>query len=890
MLTGALFAQKLPEVKFEKFTLPNGLQVILYEDHSLPTASINIWYHVGSKNEKVGRTGFAHLFEHMMFQGSEHHPTDFSLENIGGEDNGSTKEDRTNYYTIFPSNYLERAMWLEADRMGYLLPAMTQEKLDIQRDVVKNERRQRMENTPYAKMFDYIAPAVYPQNHPYSWPVIGYMEDLSRASLDDVKDFFKNYYTPNNASLCIAGDFKPEEAKALVEKYFAPIPAGPPVDRPENWIPVVDGVKRIRLEDRVNLPRVAYVWPTPAYYTPGDAELDMLSSVLTSGKTSRLYKTLVYDKQIAQDVSAGQTSKEISSEFTILITAKPGHSLEEIEQATDELLKDILDKGITPEELKVAQTEYEAGVVRSLETTSGFYSVSDQLNEYNTYLGDPNKFQWDLDRHMKLSPADIQRVAKQYLDLNHRAIIEVVPQGELSAVEDKVDRKVEPAGGTDPTFTPPQIQATTLSNGAKLFLVEKHTLPMIQANIVIKSGWAADPADKPLCARLTSELMDEGTKTRNALQISEDALKIGAYVGSGSDFDGCFVGVNVLKKNLDQGLSQMMDILLNPTFPQEELERQKKTLQARLMQEMKEPTSLARKAFAKQLFGDGHPYATTGSGTEASIKAITRTDLENFYKANFIPNNAAVVVVGDMTLAEAKDKFEKALKDWKPGTSNLKDIPDPKPVTSTRIILIDKPGAPQSVVSLGNVGLKRSNPDFAAVSVVNNALGGMFTARLNQNLRESKAYTYGAGSNFGSRRGTGSFGASSMVKTEVTDKAITEFIKELKDITGARPLSATELKESKDNLIKGYPQNFETITTLAKYLNNKFTFELPDDEWITYPTRINAVTSEKAIEVAKKYIHPEALLIVVVGDRAKVEDGLKALNLGPVTVLKPEDL
>jgi zinc protease len=890
LLPGALMAEKLPEIKFEKFTLPNGLQVILHEDHSLPTVAVNIWYHVGSKNEAAGKTGYAHLFEHMMFKGSEHHPDDYSFEAIGGEDNASTSEDRTNYYETVPSNYLELALWMESDRMGYLPAAMTKEKVDIQRDVVKNERRQRMDNQPYAKASEMLSTALYAPGHPYSWPIIGSMEDLSVASVEDIVAFFKMYYAPNNASMCIAGDFNPAEAKALVEKYFSSIPSGPPIDRPAAFVPQLDGLKRLKAQDRVNLPRVYYAWHTPAYYTPGDAEFDMLSSIMTAGKTSRLYKALVYDQQIAQDVAAYQSSNELCSTFRIQVTAKPGHTAEEIEKATDAILKDILEKGVTAEELKVAQTSYEASMIRSLERLGGNGSVSDALNEYNTMLGDPGKHQWDLDRHMVVTPADIQRYAKQYLDLNRRVIAYILPQGDLKASEDKLDRKVQPAAAAEPTFTPPQVQTATLSNGTKLLLVEKHTLPLIQANIVFKSGWASDPVDKPLTARLTAELMDEGTKTRNALQISEDARSIGAMVGSSSSMDGSTVSVNVLKKNLDQGLAQMTDVLLNPTFPKDELDRQKKSYLARLMQEKKEPGALANKAFAKLMYGPGHPYATTGTGTEASINALTREDLEAFYKANFVPNNAAIIVVGDLTLAEATEKFEKALKDWKPGTPTVREIPDPQPLKATKIVIVDKPGAPQSVIFVGNPGIKRSDPDVYGLNVINNTLGGTFGSRLNQNLREQKGYTYGAHSAFVTRRGTGVFVASSMVKTDVTDKAVTEFVKELKDITGTRPLSDKELKESKDNLIKGYPQNFDSYNAIAGYLNGNYLYDLPATEWSDYPAKTTAINAEMAASVAKKHIQPDALLIVIVGDREVIEPALKKLNLGEVSSVNIADL
>ncbi|HEY3296334.1 MAG TPA: pitrilysin family protein [bacterium] len=889
-LAAAAPAAKLPELKFVKDTLSNGLQVIYYEDHTLPTVAINTWYHVGSKNEKPGKTGFAHLFEHLMFEGSEHRAGDFSFEKVGGSDNASTSEDRTNYFEVIPSNYLEYALWMESDRLGFLPPAITQEKLDIQRDVVKNERRQRMDNQPYAKAEELLLTAIYPPSHPYSWPVVGSMEDLSRASLDDVKDFFHTYYTPNNASLIIGGDFDLAATRKLVDKYFGSIPAGPPIDRTTGWIPQIDGVKRVTAEDRVNLPRYHCAWTSPANFKPGDAELDMLSSVLAAGKTSRLYKALVYDKQIAQDVSVYQSSNELNGTFDVEITAKPGHSLEEIEAASDAILKDVIEKGITAEELQNAKNGYETQFIRRLQRIGSYYSITDIANEYNTYLGDPNKFQWDLDRHMNLTPADLQRVARQVLDFNRRVIVNIVPQGDFKAATDELDRSKAPAAAAEPSFAPPPIQTATLSNGLKLYLVEKHTLPLVQANIVIKAGWADDPNGKLTSARLTAELLDDGTTTRNALQISEDAKKIGATMGSSSSMDGSFVSLNVLKKNLDQGLSQMTDVLLHPNFPKEELERQRKTYLARLLQEKKEPMSLASKAYAKLLYGADHPYAQTGSGTEASLNSITREDLVAFYQTNYVPNNAAVVVVGDITMAEAKDKFEKALKDWKPGKANVREIPEPQALTSTKIVLVDKPRAPQSVVIVGNPGIKRSDPDYVACDVVNNALGGTFGSRLNTNLREQKGYTYGVHSQFAARRGTGPFLASAMVKTDVTDKSVTEFIKELRDITVSRPLSDEELTASKDNLIKGYPQDFETFNALAGQLNSIFLYNLPADEWTSYVGKVKTVSSDVASGIAKKHIHPDNLLIVVIGDRQKVETELKNLKLGDVTVLKPEDL
>jgi zinc protease len=881
-------AQMLPPMKYEKYELPNGLDVILHRDTTMPTVAVNIWYHVGSKNEKRGRTGFAHLFEHMMFQGSLHHDTDYfaPLEKIGADLNGSTEVDRTNYWENVPSNYLELALWLESDRMGFLTQAMTQAKLDNQRDVVKNERRQGEDNQPYGKSDELLLGLMYPSDHPYSWPVIGSMEDLSAASLADVSEFFKTYYTPNNASLCIAGDFDPTTVKKLVEKYFGPLPPGPPVDRMTSWIPTLDRVKRSVAQDNVKLPRLYYAWPSPAYYAPGDAEFDLLANALTSGKTSRLYKSLVYDQKIAQDVTAYQSSGELGGTFNVIVTAKEGHTLDEIEKAVDAELQKIITAGITPSELQQAQTAWEARFVRSLQRVGGFGGVADKMNEYNTYFGNPDRFQWDMERYTKATVADVQKFVKQYINLDKRVILHIVPEGDLKVAGTDFDRP-EPKPMPEPSFTPPAIQRAKLSNGLDLLLVEDHKLPLIQANLVLKSGWAADPKDRPGSASLTAEMLDEGTKTRTSLQIADEAKRLGANLGARSTFDGSNVSINVLTKNFDPALALMADVVLNPTFPSEELERQRQIYLGRIQQESKEPFTSAFKMYLRTLFGPDHPYGQpyTGTGTESSIKAITRDDLVNYYKANYFPNNAGIVMVGDISLSDAKAKLESAFKSWQPGTVAAHEVPTPAPLTKTKVCIIDKPGAAQSVVMVGNLGITREAPDYTACDVMNNALGGQFTSRINMNLREDKGYTYGAGSFFRALRGVGPFACYAPVQTQYTKETVVEMLKELRDICSTRPLTDAELADSKNNMIKGFPQGYETMNAIAGQLAEMYQYDLPADEWSTYKTRVNAIDGAAATKAAKDHLHPDALLIVVVGDRAKIEPGLKDLQLGDIVYI-----
>ncbi|HUV30405.1 MAG TPA: pitrilysin family protein [Acidobacteriota bacterium] len=881
-----IHADDLPDLKFEKYELPNGLDVILHEDHTIPVVAVNVWYHVGSKNEMPGRTGFAHLFEHMMFQGSEHFNTNFTdgIIRYGGTRNGSTDEDRTNYWENMPANYLEKTLWLEADRMGYLLPAITQERLDNQRSVVMNEKRQNVDDQPYGMVEEISRAILYPSHHPYSWTVIGKMEDLEAATLEDVQEFFRMYYAPNNASLCIAGDFQPEQVKQWVEKYFAPIPPGPPVNRIEAWIPTLNEEIRTVLTDEVELPRLYMTWHTPAYYSPGDAEFDLLASILAAGKTSRLYKALVYDRQMAQDVTAFQSSLELGSLFYIIVTAKEGHSLQEIEREVDRILSDLLMNGVTTDEFERAQINRESAFVRRLEDLGGFGGRADLLNRYNTYLGDPGHLPWDRNRYTDATIDGMLAYARDYLRPDARLVLYVEPYGQLAETDKGTEMSLEPEPETDPSFTTPQIQQATLTNGLKLYLVENHKLPLIQVNLLIKSGWAADPADRPGTASLTAELLNEGTKSRSTLEISDEARRLGLYFGVASTFDYTSVNLNVLKKNLDPALDLMGDVVLNPTFPEEELQRQKQIYLGRIRQESSQAFTVAYKSFQREIYGENHPYGQpyTGSGTEKSINAISRSDIESFYRVNFLPNNAAAIVVGDITLEQARTGLERVFKKWKRGDLAPGSVPAVAPPDRTRICIVDFPGTSQSTIFLGNLLGSRKDPDYLPATVVNQVLGADPSARLFKNLREDKGYTYGAYSFITARRGQGLLCCYAQVQTDVTGKAIVEFVRELRGIVGERPMSGADLTDSRNKLTKGFPQDFQSLPGVAYELSTMITHDLPMDTWNTYVTRINDVGVDEALATANRWVKPDEILIVVVGDRSAIEDEIRGLNLGEV--------
>ncbi len=888
-LVPAAIADEPLKVENEHYTLPNGLKVVLHEDHSIPMVSVNVWYRVGSKNEEPGRTGFAHLFEHMMFQGSKHYNDDYftPIQTVGGEVNGSTTEDRTNYWENLPSNYLELGLAMESDRMAYLLDAMTQEKLDNQRDVVKNERRQGVENEPYGITEDLFPVLMYPKGHPYSWTVIGSMEDLSAASMDDVKNFFRRYYTPNNASLCVAGDFDPAQAKALIEKYFGSIPPGPDVTRMTEWVPEITEERRAQLEDDVQLPRLYYLWHTPGLFKPGDAEADLLANILGSGKTSRLYSSLVYEKQLAQELNVYQASRELSSVFTIIATAKPGHTLDEIEKAIDAELNKLFNEGITVQELAQSRTNWEASFVRGLQNVGGFYGRADRLNQYNSMLGNPDMFQWDLDRYLKPTAADINAFAKEFLAFNRRGVVHVNPRGTIAAAGEEIDRSVPPTAGAEPSFTPPSIQHETLSNGLQIYLVEDHRLPLVDMQLVVARGYNSDPVGKFGLASFTADMMNEGTKSLSALEFADTTKMLGAYINSGASYEESFISLNVIRKHFEDGLGLVAEVALNPTFPDDEIERLRKNYLANLQQESRQPFPTAYRVFRTLIYGEDNTcgQAHTGSGSQKFLESLTRQDLVSFYETNFKPNVAAVVITGDVTMAEAKKAIESKLGKWKQGDAPAPNLPQATTDLTPTIYIVDRPGSEQSMIIAGHLGAKRNGPDFTGIGVMNRPLGGQFMARINMNLREDKGYTYGSFCAFAAGNYGAPFFAYAPVQSEFTAQSVAELLKELKGVVGDNPLTPEELATSRDGLIKSYPQNFENLSSITGQIADIFVYNLPVDEWATYASRVEKVTDADVARLAKQYIRPDSMIVVVVGDRAKIEQGLRDLDFGEVVTL-----
>jgi len=893
----ALAADNVADVKidipYKKFVLKNGLTLLVHEDHKAPIVAVNLWYHVGSKNEKPGKTGFAHLFEHLMFTGSEHFKGTGdqraffeTMERVGATDlNGTTSEDRTDYFENVPRNALDVALWLESDRMGHLLGAIDKTKLNVQRGVVQNEKRQ-YENEPYGVTAELLTKGTAPPGHPYSWTVIGSMEDLNAASLEDVQDWFKTYYGAANSVLVLAGDIDPDTALKKTEQYFGDIPAGPPVAKYDQWIPHLAGTRRQRVSDRVPQARLYKVWNIPAYGEPETVALELAADVLSSGKSSRLYKRLVYDEQIATDVSAAVDGREISGQFMITATAKPGEDLERIEKAVDEEMARFLAKGPTDKELERAKAGKIAGFVRGAERIGGFGGKSDVLAMNQTFRGNPEFYQTVLKLNRQAAPADLQNAAKKWLN-SDVYILEVRPYPEYETVGGGADRSKVPTPGSPPEVKFPALQRTKLSNGLSIILAERHAIPLVEFTMQINAGYASDQFARPGTARLAMSMLDEGTGRRSALEISDELARLGANLSASSGLDSSAISLSTLTTTLDQALDIYADVILNPVFPEADFGRLQKQLLAAIQQEKTEPVSMALRVFPRLLYGSGHAYGNpfTGSGTEASVSKLTRSDMQKFHQTWFKADNATLIIVGDTTLKDIAPRLEKLFAGWKPGAVPVKNIGQVEHAQKPIIYLIDRPGSLQSVILAGNVAPPKNDPAEIAMETMNTILGGAFTSRLNLNLREDKHWCYGAGSFIPAARGQRPFVAYAPVQTDKTRESMVEIARELHGILGKTPITTDELTKAQQSQTLELPGRWETIGAVAGSIGEIVRFGLPDDYFTTYPEKVHALSVEDLDKAAQKVVHADQSVWVVIGDRAKIEPGIRELGWGEIHLL-----
>ncbi|OFA00019.1 M16 family metallopeptidase [Duganella phyllosphaerae] len=875
----------IPDIPYKKFVLKNGLTLLVHEDHKTPVVAINTWYHVGSKNEKPGKTGFAHLFEHLMFSGSDNFNQTYlnALQRIGATDlNGTTNPDRTNYFQNVPTSMLDYALFAESDRMGHLLGVLDQKKLDLQRGVVQNEKRQG-ENQPYGVTRQLLTENTWPVGHPYSWTTIGSMADLDAASMADVTEWFKTNYGPNNTTLVLSGDITPEDALKKVEQYYGDIPAGPPLAKHSEWIAKRTGTHRSTVQDRVPQARIYRVWNVPGAKSPIEPLLDLGGYVLGEGKTSRLYKRLVYKEQLATSVDTSNSTSEIAGQFYMVLTARPGADSGKMERQAEEELQALLKSGPTAAELEIAKTKILAQYTRIVERVGGFGGKSDLLASCQTYTGNPDCYKDYLKAVKAATPASVKQAMNAWL-ADGDYVLDVQPFPTNYTTTAKFDRSKPPALGKAESLKLPAMQKATLSNGLKVVLAERHAAPVVNLSMIVDAGYSSDSHELPGVASLTLSMLDEGTQKRNAAKISEEVESLGAQISSNNNLDSSFVQLNTLKATLPQALDVYADVVLHPAFEQKELDRLRKDQLAAIGREKTNPSAMALRVIPGLVYGKQHAYGLplSGSGNEASVLRITRDDLVKYHQSWFKPNNATLLVVGDTTLAEVLPQLEKAFGGWKAGDVPKKNIAQVAQPEKTSVYLMDKPGAQQSMIYAVQLAPPRNAPEAVQLSVVNNIFGGNFGSRINMNLREDKHWSYGVRSSVLPARGQGLYLSTSPVQADKTKEALQELVREYGDIAGAKPITQAELSEAQDNSTLSLPGSFETAGQLGGAYSTILQYQLPEDYYNTITGKITSMTPADANALAKRVIEPGKLVWVVVGDVKKIEAGVRELKLGEV--------
>ncbi len=898
-LASAVRKPEIPELKVEHYRLPNGLSVILHEDHKTTTVALYVCYRVGSKDEKPGKTGLAHLFEHLMFEGSEHSPERFAnlFADIGGAPNAMTSEDRTVYFETFPNNGLEMALWLEADRMGFLLPAITQEELDNEREIIRNERFERIDSAPYGRADDVIREAIYPPGHPYRHSIGGSMADLSAARVADLDAFYHEHYAPSNAVLCLAGDFKVDQARRLIKKYFSFSAVGRGAGRKDLKPSDVSlpAARHIIITDRVTVPRVQLHWPTVPSYHADEPALDVLAAVLEgTASQDRVYRQLVLDRSLARQVFAAHPTNELAGSFEVWAYVLPGKKIDDVVAIIDAEIERLKREGPRPEEVRKAQVAREKDLVTSLESISGKASL---LSQTAASLGDPLAYRTILDQVFAVTPADVKRVARQYLGPK-RIRLDIVPgepaprPPEVEAavaknaplppvpdelIVDSLDRTVRPKVGPTPHSVPPRFERCRLTNRLELLIVERHDVPIATFDLVIKSGETLVPKGKEGLGPLTASLLAAGTKSRTERQLSSALADLGASFESNCGPDSCHAKLTVLTRHLTDGLDLFADMILNPAFAEKPLNKFKLQQETDASATADETAENAEAVLRKLVYGLDHPYSRPALGSVESVRSITRADVESFYRRTFVPGNAVLIVVGDVRKNAIQAALEARFGGWAPApVPQPPALPQPPRVPNQPLYLIDKPGAAQSVVMLGWPSVPGKSPDAYPLRVINQIMGAP-GGRVDMNLREDKGYTYGLSTNFHLRKGTGMYQVGGPVHTRATREALAELFQELSDLVGANLPSKEEVASAKEPLIQARLDAFDTGSEIADRLAHMVVFDLSDSEYQTFQSRIEAVTRDDVVRVAKATIRPENATILVVGDRARIEQPLKTL-------------
>ncbi|WIH05231.1 insulinase family protein [Xanthomonas translucens pv. graminis] len=901
------------DIAYEQFTLPNGLRVVVHTDRKAPIVAVNLWYHVGAKDEPAGRTGFAHLFEHLMFQGSENHSGEFfePFKQVGATDqNGTTNSDRTNYFENVPTTALDMALWMESDRMGHLVGAIDQAALDEQRGVVQNEKRQG-ENQPYGQAWDKLSRALYPKGHPYHHSVIGSMNDLNAASLADVKQWFRTWYGPNNAVLVLAGDIDVATAKEKVARYFGDIPAGPSMAKPQVDVAQRTQSTRETMTDKVPQARIYRVWNVAQTGTEDIDRLQLLAQLLGGAKSSRLDRRLVHEDKLVDQISAGAWPSQLGSSFGIIATVKQGVDPARVEAVIDEELRKLLDKGPDKNELLRAKTAFRAGFVRGIERIGGFGGKADALAECTVFTGDPGCFRTSLATIESTRARDLKAVGRKWLGKGDHTLV-VAPGERVALAEDPavqpaplnappvdpkyralpsvVDRSAGPPKTTQfPQLKFPALQRATLKNGTQLILAERHDVPVVQFSYEFPGGFSADQGRKSGTANFTMGMLDEGAGERDALGFADAADSLGAALSAGAALDGSNAYLSALKENLAPSLALYADLLRRPRFEQKEIERIKASWIAGIRQEKAQPNAVAMRVLPPLLYGAGHPYAIpfSGSGTEAEIAALERADLVDFQRDWIRPEQATLIVVGDTTLAEVVPLLDAQFGDWKgegaaPSLQAPAAVPRP---SKPRVYLIDQPGAVQANLFAAELVPPTTEASSIRFDIANGVLGGDFTSRLNMNLRENKHWSYGARSSASNALGQRPWSAAAPVQIDKTAPALQEMQKEISAFaSGKAPPTADEVARIRNIQTLSLPGAYETASSVLGAIGGIVRYGRPDDYVFKRKAEIEAMTPAQVREAAAT-LDANALTWVVVGDLKQIERPVRALKLGEVTVI-----
>lgn len=903
-------------IEFEKYTLENGLDVVLHHDKSDPVVAVAIMYHVGSNREKPGRTGFAHLFEHMLFQESEHVGQDQffkKIQDAGGTLNGGTWKDGTVYYEVVPNNALEMVMWLESDRMGYLINTVTESAFYNQQEVVQNEKRQRVDNNPYGHTSYVIDKAIYPEGHPYNWQVIGELVDLQNATVEDVKEFYHNFYGPNNATLVIAGDFEEVSTKELVEKYFGEIKKGPEV------APITpqpgELTETVRLYHEDNFARTAQlnmVWPTVEEYHPDAYALNFLAELLSDGKKAPMYKNLVKEKNLTSRVNAWNSAQEIAGAFRISVTANAGIGLDTIEQSINESFAMFETEGITDKDIERIKASIETGFYNGISSVLG---KSFQLSQYNTFAGDPGYITTDIDNIKAVTKEDVLRVYETYIKDKPYVITSFVPkdQPELVAansekafvVEEEItenvdkevvdaddevimseslfDRSIEPEKGPDPVLTIPEQWSTTLSNGMKVYGIEQNELPLVEISMVIEGGHYLDEITKNGVANLMTDIMMEGTATKTPQELEEAIDLLGADISMYTGNFDITITANCLSRNFEPTMALLEEILLEPRWDEEEFELIKTRTINSIKQRDAQPNAVARSAYNKLLYGAEHILGYGSSGTEADVEMIKIDDLKAFYDKNYSPSVTSVHVVGDVNQPRVEKALTSMTSRWAAKEVALPEYSIPEQGDMNGLYFVDIPQAKQSVINIGYVAMARTDPDYYAATVMNYKLGGSFSGNVNLVLREEKGYTYGARSYFSGSKIPGSFTATSSVRTNTTFESTKIFMEEMENYRDG--ISQEDLDFTKNALIKSNARRFETLYSLIGMLETRSNYGFEADYIKKEEDIIRNMTLDEHKALAQKYITPSKMKYLIVGDAATQFEQFKDAGFDEVKLI-----